>query len=140
MAASAHHVGTSSGQNKEISSLSFAILTALVCEEAGIDAILLEGFVLTPLVPFSVKQLNAVAGIMVTASHNPKQDDGYKVYASDACQIRAPMDKEISAEIMQNLEPWKDYGKIIQERQQQYPKDPCLGLGSSEKTTELLDA
>jgi len=124
----------------KISSLSFAILTALVFAEAGIDCILLEGFVMTPLVPFSLKQVGAVAGIMVTASHNPKQDDGYKVYASDGCQIRAPMDKEISAEIMQNLEPWTDYGKIIEERQQNYQGDPCLGLGRPEETRDLVDA
>lgn len=123
----------------QISSLSFAILTALVFAEAGIDCVLLEGFVLTPLVPFSCLRLGAVTGIMVTASHNPKQDNGYKVYASDGCQIRAPMDKEISAEIMDNLEPWKDYGKIIKARRQEYKDDPCLGLGSPEKTKEFLD-
>jgi phosphomannomutase len=124
----------------KISSLSFAILTALVFAEAGIDCILLEGFVLTPLVPFALQRVGAVAGIMVTASHNPKQDDGYKVYASDGCQIRAPMETEISAEIMDNLEPWKDYGKIIEVKQQEYKDDPCLGLSSPEMTQELLDA
>jgi hypothetical protein len=99
--------------NLQISSLSFAILSSLVFAEAGIDCLLLDGFVLTPLVPFVLRKVKAVAGIMVTASHNPKLDDGYKVYASDGCQIRAPMDKEISAEIMKNLDPWTDYSRII---------------------------
>jgi phosphomannomutase len=110
-----------------------------VFADAGIDCILLDGFVLTPLVPFVLQRVGAVAGIMVTASHNPKQDDGYKVYASDGCQIRAPMDKEIVTEILNNLEPWKDYGQILEARRQEY-KDPCLGLSSPTTTQEMLDA
>jgi phosphomannomutase len=121
-----------------ISSLSFAVLTAIVFAEAGIDCILLDGLVLTPLVPFVVKKLGAACGVMVTASHNPKQDDGYKVYASDACQIRAPMDKAIADEILDNLEPWTDYEKIIATRRQEFPNDPCLGLSRPNTTTEML--
>jgi phosphoglucomutase len=124
----------------QISSVSFAILTALVFDEAGIDCILLDGFVLTPLVPFALQKVGAVAGIMVTASHNPKVDDGYKVYASDGCQIRAPMDKEIAAEIMKNLDPWKDYGKEMQELRQKTENDPCLGLSQPDTTRKMLDA
>lgn len=122
-----------------ISSLSFAVLTAIVFAEAGIDCVLLEGFVLTPLVPFALKQLGAACGVMVTASHNPKQDDGYKVYASDACQIRAPMDKDIATEILDNLQPWTDYEKILASRRQEYPNDPCLGLSRPETTQQMLD-
>ena len=137
-------VGYDHRQNPDmqISSLSFAILTALVFQEAGIECLLLDGFVLTPLVPFVVQKVGGVAGVMVTASHNPKQDDGYKVYASDACQIRAPIDTEISAEILKNLDPWTDYGAIIQQRRRDdgYVNDPCLGLSSPEKTREMLDA
>lgn len=124
----------------QISSLSFAILTSLVFAEAGIDCILLDGFVLTPLVPFVLQKMGAITGIMVTASHNPKLDDGYKVYASDGCQIRAPMDKEISFEIMKNLHPWRDYGKVIQERQLRFQDDPCLGLSQPDTTSKMLDA
>eukprot|EP00980_Cylindrotheca_fusiformis_P019150 scaffold6486_cov96-Cylindrotheca_fusiformis.AAC.14 len=126
--------------NLNVSSLSFAILTALVFEEAGIEPILLDGFSCTPLVPFVLKQTEAIIGIMVTASHNPKQDDGYKVYASDGCQIRAPMDAEISTEIMKNLQPWKDYASILKGRQEKYQKDPCIGLSSPVKTKEMVDA
>jgi phosphoglucomutase len=124
----------------EISSLSFAILTALVFQEAGIDCILLDGFVLTPLVPFVVQKVGAMTGIMVTASHNPKLDNGYKVYASDACQIRAPMDVEIAEEILKNLDPWNDYGILIQERRVAFANDACLGLSRPETTREMLDA
>ena len=122
-----------------ISSLSFAILTALVFAEAGIDCLLLHNFVMTPLVPFAVKKLGgAVCGVMVTASHNPKQDNGYKVYDSDSCQIRSPTDEAIASEIKNNLEPWKDYRSILEERKKLYPNDPCLGLSNPIATEELL--
>jgi phosphomannomutase len=47
----------------------------------------------TPLVPFCVKSLGAVAGIMITASHNPPEDNGYKLYALDGAQIIPPDDE-----------------------------------------------
>jgi phosphomannomutase len=54
----------------------------------------------TPMVPFTVTELGAACGIMITASHNPKQDNGYKLYASNGCQIISPMDKDISKAIL----------------------------------------
>jgi phosphoglucomutase len=59
----------------------------------------------TPLVPFGISFLSASAGLMITASHNPAADNGYKVYWSSACQIIPPHDKNIAASIEQNLEP-----------------------------------
>lgn len=59
----------------------------------------------TPLVPFTVSKLNACAGIMVTASHNPAADNGYKVYWSNSCQIIPPHDTGIAQSILDNLEP-----------------------------------
>lgn len=65
-----------------------------------------ETFVHTPMVPFTINQLNDSAGIMITASHNPKMDNGYKVYYSNGCQIIPPHDRLISETINQNLVPW----------------------------------
>ena len=48
----------------------------------GFDVIWFDDFVHTPLVPFAVRTKGAAAGIMITASHNPKDDNGYKVYVS----------------------------------------------------------
>jgi phosphomannomutase len=53
-----------------------------------------------------VLEKGAVAGIMVTASHNPKDDNGYKVYWDNGCQIVSPHDKGIAQCIDENLEPW----------------------------------
>lgn len=49
------------------------------------------------------------AGIMVTASHNPMQDNGFKVYWSNGSQIVPPHDEGIAASIAENLQPWQSY-------------------------------
>ncbi|KAH8418392.1 hypothetical protein KR222_008472 [Zaprionus bogoriensis] len=61
--------------------------------------------VATPFVPFAILRLNCLAGVMVTASHNPKQDNGYKVYWSNGAQIIPPHDEGIRKAIEQNLKP-----------------------------------
>jgi len=96
---------------------------------------LLEDFVPTPFVAFGIKQLGCAgrwylhnyalqlwthfltfeswqyhtAGIMVTASHNPMQDNGFKVYWSNGSQIVPPHDEGIAASIAENLQPWQSY-------------------------------
>ena len=62
----------------------------------------------TPLLAFSVRKLNCQAGIVITASHNPKEDNGYKVYWENGAQIISPIDAEIADLIEKNLEPWKN--------------------------------
>ena len=74
----------------------FASDTARVLANQNIRCVLLPRALPTPVLAFSVLQINASAGIMVTASHNPRQDNGYKVYWKDGAQINAPLDKEIS--------------------------------------------
>ena len=64
-----------------------------------------EKVVHTPMVPFTVEDRGAAAGIMITASHNPGSDNGYKVYGHNGCQINSPEDKMIAASILHNLEP-----------------------------------
>jgi len=60
----------------------------------------------TPYVPYSVTTYGCDAGIMVTASHNPKEDNGYKVYWGNGAQIVSPHDSNIAAHIASNLRPW----------------------------------
>lgn len=87
-------------------SLRFAQLSANAFLAQGIKVYLFSTLVPTPFVPFAVKNLSAIAGVMVTASHNPKDDNGYKVYFSNGAQITSPHDRNIQNLIMQNLEPW----------------------------------
>lgn len=62
--------------------------------------------VATPFIPYGVVKFGTACGIMVTASHNPKEDNGYKVYWSNGAQIIPPHDKGIQLAIEQNLQPW----------------------------------
>ncbi|MBW2457679.1 MAG: phospho-sugar mutase [Deltaproteobacteria bacterium] len=77
----------------------FARDTAAVLSAAGIPCWLSESVCPTPLVAFAVKQLGAVAGVMVTASHNPPQYNGYKVYAKNGAQIFPPAERYIAEAI-----------------------------------------
>lgn len=90
------------------SSKRFASLAAAVFISRGVPVQLFSNITPTPFVPFTVSHLGLCAGIMVTASHNPKQDNGYKVYWDNGAQIVSPHDKGITKAIEENLEPWPE--------------------------------
>ncbi|MFB2586944.1 phospho-sugar mutase [Herbiconiux liukaitaii] len=80
----------------------FATDTAEIMAGAGVRPVLLPRLLPTPLVAFAVRDLGVSAGVMVTASHNPPRDNGYKVYLGgddDGSQIVPPADGEIAAHI-----------------------------------------
>jgi phosphomannomutase len=77
----------------------FARDTAEIVTGAGLDAVLLPRALPTPVLAFAIRRLGAAAGVMVTASHNPAADNGYKVYLGDGRQIVPPADAEIAAAI-----------------------------------------
>ena len=80
-------------------SADFARDTAAVVTAAGGEALLFASALPTPVLAFAIRHLGANAGVMVTASHNPPQDNGYKVYLGDGSQIVPPADADIAAHI-----------------------------------------
>jgi phosphomannomutase len=90
------------GFDGRINSAIFARDSAEIFAAAGISTMLFDGVVPTPVLAFAGKHLRASAAIMVTASHNPPRDNGYKVYlggVNGGSQIISPIDKEIAEKI-----------------------------------------
>ena len=77
----------------------FACITADVLSANGFDVYIFESLRPTPELSYAVRLKKAIAGVMVTASHNPKEYNGYKVFWSDGGQVTSPVDKEIVAEV-----------------------------------------
>ncbi len=91
-------IGYDARHNSEL----FAKVSAQILSGAGITPQLFPHTVPTPVLAFAIRHLNADAGVMVTASHNPPQDNGYKVYLGSGAQIIPPADMEI-AEYIQDV-------------------------------------
>ena len=97
----------------------FAQITANVLSANGLHVFLFESLRPTPELSYAIRSKGAQAGVMVTASHNPKEYNGYKVFWSDGAQITSPVDKDIVAEVnaisdpsMVKFEPAEGSGRI----------------------------
>lgn len=135
-------IGYDHRQAGTITSERFAAVAAQACALRGVRVYLYSRIVATPLVPFAVAHLGAAAGIMVTASHNPKEDNGYKVYWGNAAQIIPPVDAGIADAIGRSLEPWDAgaYRAVTIEgvRAMDGVSDP--GAGADDVITAYFDA
>ncbi|MBP5573618.1 MAG: phospho-sugar mutase [Bacteroidales bacterium] len=83
----------------------FANVTADVMSANGIHVFLFDCLRPTPELSFAVRELHCHAGVMVTASHNPKEYNGYKAYWNDGGQLVSPHDKNVIAEVEQIADP-----------------------------------
>jgi phosphomannomutase len=88
-------IGYDARRNSDV----FARDTAEILTGAGLAAMVLPEPLPTPVLAFAIRHLGCAAGVMVTASHNPPNDNGYKVYVGDGSQIVPPTDADIAARI-----------------------------------------
>ena len=103
----ANYICSKNGQDKGVviaydsrnNSKEFSKEVALVLNANGIKTYLFKNLRPTPELSFAVRELKAIAGIVITASHNPPEYNGYKVYWEDGGQIVPPVDKEIITEV-----------------------------------------
>jgi len=82
----------------------FAAVTAAVVLKSGVRLYLHPSPVPTPILAYTAKVMNCAGAVMITASHNPKNDNGYKLYGEDACQIIPPDDENVQRQIVANSE------------------------------------
>lgn len=87
------------GHDCRNNSRKFAEISADIFSANGIKVYLFENLRPTPEVSFAIRRLGCQSGIMITASHNPKEYNGYKAYWNDGAQVLAPHDKNIIAEV-----------------------------------------
>ena len=97
----------------------FAKITADVLSANGLHVYLFDNIRPTPELSYAIRMMGATAGVMVTASHNPKEYNGYKVFWADGGQITSPVDTEVVAEVakitdpsMVKFTPGEDAGKV----------------------------
>ncbi|XP_069676805.1 phosphopentomutase [Periplaneta americana] len=120
----AYNNGVVIGYDGRHNSKRWAELTAAILLNRGIPVYLFSKVCPTPYVPFALLHYKCAAGVMVTASHNPKEDNGFKVYWQNGAQIISPHDKDIQKNIENNLCPWEMSWDISVLRSSKHLIDP----------------
>lgn len=113
----------------------FAKTAALVLAANGIKAYLFEGLRPTPELSYTVRRLNTISGIVVTASHNPKDYNGYKVYWEDGAQILS----SIANPITENINNIKDFNEIKQISEEEAKAKGLLVMLGKEIDDEYIE-
>ena len=112
----------------------FSEIAALCLNANGIKAYVFDRLSPVPELSFAVRKLNCIAGIMITASHNPPKYNGYKVYGEDGAQIVSPVDKEI----MQEVKNIKYFSEIKQMSKEEAVKNRLYNIIGEEIHTKYL--
>ncbi|MGL4357326.1 MAG: phospho-sugar mutase [Cetobacterium sp.] len=123
-------MGVAIAYDCRIGSEEYALNSALVLAGNGIKAYLFKSLRSTPELSFAVRELKCIAGIVVTASHNPQEYNGYKVYWNDGCQIIDPQATGVVTNVS-NINSFEDI-KLID-------KDVAVEAGLLEYISEDMD-
>ena len=115
----------------------FSKETALILNANGIKTYLFDSLRPVPELSFAVRELKCIAGIMITASHNPPKYNGYKVYWEDGAQIVSPKDKQIIEEV-RKVTDYKEIKKISEEQATAEGLFHIIGEEIDEKYQEVL--
>lgn len=111
--------------DSRISSVEFSRVTYFLLKSKGHEVKVFQRPTPTPFLSFAVRELNAQAGVVITASHNPPEYNGYKVYWSDGAQIVPPVDREIQKQF-QNTSFSEIPENIHEIINQQIPKEDLI--------------
>ncbi len=121
----------------------FAKITAEVFSANGFDVYLFDNLRPTPELSFTIRHFKCVAGVMITASHNPKEYNGYKAYWEDGAQVTAPHDENIIKEVLKidtplkvKFEGFHDKIKIIGSEADDFYLNAILSLTLSKELVE----
>jgi phosphomannomutase len=118
-------------------SASFATHVAAAVASLGGTAVLADDAVATPVVARAVLTAAADAAVVVTASHNPPADNGYKLYLGDGLQLVAPADTEIASAIEQAADTWSQYGPAIDDHMADIETVPANEWIAAHRTSAL---
>ena len=129
------HKGVAIAYDSRHMSPEFAEIAALVLAGNGIHAYVYPSLRPTPMLSFAVRELRCTAGIVITASHNPPEYNGYKVYWADGAQVVAPRDKDIILEV----NAVEDFGEI-QEMPLEEAKEKGLFTYIGQEVDDAYDA
>lgn len=135
----ANYIKGKNGQEKGVAiaydsrnnSKEFSEITALCLNANGIKTYVFESLRPVPELSYTVRKLGCIAGVMITASHNPKKYNGYKVYGEDGSQIVSPVDKQIIEEVRKI----EDYSSI-----KMITKDEAIKTGLYNVIGEEIDS
>ncbi len=142
----ANYIIKKNGQNRGVAisydsrkmSPEFSKETALILNANGIKTYIFDSLRPVPELSFAVRQLNCIAGVMITASHNPPKYNGYKVYWEDGAQIVPPVDKDIINEV-NKIEDYGEIKRITEEEAKEKGLYNVMGNEIDEKYMDTLE-